>query len=276
MLLLSQLTFQKFMNKEIPIDAVTSFYDETLAKRLADFMHNNERGAKAVEFACRQVYEEGCMNIADLGCGVGWSSVELIRAVPTAKVTAFDLSPQSIDAASKLFHNRQGLEFLCADLTAPQWSQTYAGCFDAIVLLDVYEHIPAQSRTDFHNALGGILASEGIIVITCPTTAHQRWLRKENPEGLQPIDEDVDVAVLHQLAQQVGGELECFCPVSIWHHHDYFHALIKRGGKFRPKSVAYRHHEMPIRDREKIVRSAGYRQIPAVTLAGRIAQKLSS
>ena len=55
---------------------------------------------------------------------------------------------------------------------------------------------------------------------------HQNYLRSFKPEKLQPIDEDVDVRVLQQFADAVGGEVVYFTYKSIWSKDDYLYAVI--------------------------------------------------
>ena len=102
------------------------------------------------------------------------------------------------------------------------------GEWDAIVLPDVYEHIPRDDRDALHARLARLLAPAGRLVITVPTPAAQRDLVAEGGE-LQVVDEDVTLDDLRRLADDVGGVLAYYCSVHVWKTHDYVHAVVERG-----------------------------------------------
>ena len=166
----------------------------------------------------------------DLGCGIGWSAHELARHHPEARILGIDLSEVLVRTATQLFGGGR-IQFRQQDLT--EANALGGETFDNIVMLDVYEHIPAAERPDFHRSLAQALRPDGgRLILSCPTVHHQNYLRTHNPAGLQPVDEDLGAAEITALARDLGGEVIFFAYRQIWRRGDYFHAVIERN--FRP------------------------------------------
>lgn len=207
---------------------VVEFYDGFATRLLSDFALGNRRAESAIRFACDQLEQFRRGAILDLGFGIGWSSVEFAMALPDAGVLGVDLSPRLAELATRMFGDRGNLDFKCQDLTDEAWSESCAGRYDACVMLDVYEHVPRTARGGFHQALATILSDDAILILACPTTLHQQFLRDCKPEGLQPVDEDVTFDDLTALAKDLGGTVTHLEHKSLWATHDYFHATISR------------------------------------------------
>ncbi|MFA5258421.1 MAG: class I SAM-dependent methyltransferase, partial [Opitutales bacterium] len=192
------------------------FYDQFAIKLARDMLSGNARMEKAIIFACSLLQGHFRKSVLDLGCGIGWSSFEFSRAVPEAQVQGLDLSPTLISVARMMFPGSDKLQFESGDLTEASWQQGRAGKYDACMMLDVYEHIPAAFRPVFHASLASVLSPDAVIGLSCPTTLHQDYLRKFQPEGLQPVDEDISLEVIQTLAAQTSSEVVYFEYVSIW------------------------------------------------------------
>lgn len=202
-----------------------AFYDDATGRLLADAVYGNPRADAAIAYALAAVPPQA-RRILDLGCGVGWSSQRLRQQFVDAEVLGIDVSPRAIAVAARLFA-RPGLRFAVGDITA--WPLA-SPPFDAIVMLDVYEHIPRAERPRLHDTLRRLLAPGGRLILACPTPAHQRYLREQHPAGLQPVDEDVTRADLERLAQNLGGALVEYNERAIWHPGDYLHATVVAAG----------------------------------------------
>ena len=166
-----------------------------------------------------------------------------------------------IQIAQKLFDAYE-LEFASHDITT--WADFLGPRFDAIVLLDVYEHIPPKLRARVNAILGKALSFDGAVILTYPSLHHQSYLRTYRPEGLQPIDEEVTLEAIRQLARDVDGRVVSDEHVDIWKSRDYVHVVIMRGPetpargkkakvsmeplKFRAHRVASRLGLRPTRD----------------------------
>ena len=178
------------------------FYNNFDKKLIDDYVLGNKRIESAIINLCSFI-PLSSKNILDVGCGLGWSSYEFSKHLKNSQVLGIDLSNVLVKTASKLFRN-SNLSFEVFDVTKdlPEMK------FDAIVMIDVYEHIPIDNRQNFHKSLKKLLNEQGRLILACPSKYHQLWLKKNKPEGLQPVDEDVDNKVITEIAKDIGGATE--------------------------------------------------------------------
>ncbi len=216
----------------VDMHSVEAFYDDFVRKLLTDYAHGNPRIEAAIGHVLRSLAPD-TKAVLDVGCGLGWTSTEISAHLPSASVTGIDLSGGNIETAAKLFVD-ESVGFKVVDVTDPTWVPDAS--FDAIVMCDVYEHIPDSSRAPFNAALSRILADDGVVVLTFPSESHQQHLHDHDPGGLQPIDEVITPATLVDLAKTLGGSLESFDRVTIWRPDDYVHAVVRCGP--RPQATA--------------------------------------
>ncbi|GAB5564464.1 MAG: hypothetical protein Wins2KO_15270 [Winogradskyella sp.] len=203
-----------------------NFYNEFDEKLIKDYIFGNKRLENAI-INLKTFIPQKAKSILDIGCGIGWSSYEFSLEFDKAKVEGIDLSPVLIDKASKIFTN-SNLEFKVFDVTTQIPEKKY----DAVVMIDVYEHIPKEKRITFHKALKNILNTSSRLILACPSKYHQDWLRQNDPNGLQPVDEDVDYADISKLATEIGGEVVFFEYQNIWRSLDYFYSVIEISPKY--------------------------------------------
>lgn len=215
-------------NKSRDKESVRRFYDDFSKKLMADYVHGNPRAEAAIKHALQWIPAD-TQRILDVGCGIGWSSWEIKRHCPEAEVIGIDLSPKMIEIARSLFQTPK-LSYLTHDIISGEGIP--GDVFDSIVMLDVYEHIPKELRDGVHRALNKILAADGQLVLTCPSLLHQQFLRDHQPDGLQPVDEDVTVDELSKLSQDIGGQVVYFNHATVWHSNDYIHAVVQRNPEF--------------------------------------------
>lgn len=203
------------------------FYNQFDKKLINDYVLGNKRIVSAIK-SLGQFIPIDSKNILDIGCGLGWSSHEFAKSFPNSQVLAVDLSPVLIDTASKLFGGQENLTFESYDLTQGLPTDVY----DAIVMIDVYEHIPAEERIVFHKSLKRILSSNARLIMACPSKYHQDYLKNNNPAGLQPVDEDVDFETIQSIAKDISGEVIFFEYQSIWRNYDYLYTIIEINPKY--------------------------------------------
>lgn len=150
---------------------------------------------------------------------------------PSAEVVGLDVSPELLRVAETLFGSPQ-LRFV----EGPLVPGLVPGPFDLLVLLDVYEHIAPDDRLGLglHSALAELMGDEARVVLSAPTPRHLQWLRENHPDEIQPIDEDITVEVLLDLASDTGTELCSYEEVGVWHDGDYLHAALRRPAGWAP------------------------------------------
>jgi glycosyltransferase involved in cell wall biosynthesis len=225
----------------------SAFYDGWIGRFLADYVYGNPRTEAAIRHAVAYIPRRA-KRILDVGCGIGWSTWEIHRSFPHAFVLGIDLSKRAITTAKGLFHD-SNVVFHVGDVS--QLEQIKDEAFDAIVLADVYEHIPKNRRTQVHAVLRASVADGGRVILTFPSVVHQDFLRRHMPNELQPVDEDVTIEDVRELADALGGQIVTYGNVSIWRAHDYVHAAIAlpRGGRFHPivPSTSFKHEGSRVR-----------------------------
>jgi glycosyltransferase involved in cell wall biosynthesis len=221
---------------------VTAFYDDFVTKLLKNYIYGNPRVEAAIAHTLRSL-PENPRRILDLGCGIGWSTWEIKRNYPDAFVLGIDLSPNLIAMAQRLFKS-PNLEFTVRDLTEP--GAIFDEAFDAIVMLDTYEHISRKDRATVHQFLNKTLTSQGVFIASCPSILHQNYLRTSEPEGLQPVDEDITLEEVAQLSRDLNGTVIYFNNVTIWRTRDYIHFTIARDRPFEFQNQSAQNIPLPL------------------------------
>lgn len=211
------------------MEVAEKYYNKFSADLTSDYVEGNPRTEAAIQHILNWI-PLNVTTLLDVGCGIGWTSFEVAKNISSAEVFGVDLSPESIKIAQKLF-KRNNLHYEKRDITVQKFE--YGKKFDAVFLVDVYEHIPAEFRPFFHKSINEILKDGGRLILTCPSILQQKWIKQHKPEGLQPVDEEIGMAELHSFAQDVEGEVIFFSYKQIWDTNDYFHAVIEKNPKFK-------------------------------------------
>ena len=220
------------------------FYNKFYPKLIRDYVYGNTRFEAAISFALQWI-PNNAKRVIDIGCGIGWSTWEIKRYNIKAFVRGIDLSEKMILTAQSLFE-ASNLIFTVQDIT--QNTDILLPQYDALVLLDVYEHIPKEKRGYMNLVFNKLLKPNGFIIMSCPSVQHQEYLRNYNPGGLQPVDEDVTEKDIAKIAHDLHGEVVLFEYKSIWNDNDYFHSVIRRGDKILQKNKM---HSISLESKDK-------------------------
>ena len=233
---------------------IKSFYSNFSKKLIFDYVYGNPRSEAAICHAIKWI-PTNSKKILDVGCGIGWSTWEIKRFHPESLIFGIDISEGMINIAKKLFKDRN-ITFEVLDIIEFNYRKEFQ--YECIVMLDIYEHIQKENRYKLYSILAKILKPGGFLILSFPNEIHQNFLRRYHPEGLQPIDEDVTLADINELANELNGDVLLFKTLNIWNAKDYVHVVVKRGGstnKFEPETPPCRFQKV-IRVEKKALRSS--------------------
>lgn len=188
---------------------------------LRDFLALNRRQV-AIQNLCNR-YIPIDAQILEIGCGVGILSKYLQRRA--RKVVSVDISDVNVSIA-RAFAGSPINDFLNVDVTKNTTDLETYGKFEAILLADVLEHIPPQKHVLLFQSIEGLLAKNGIVIITVPSPQYQEYLKRYSPETLQIIDESITLA---DVLSVTTLDLHYFSYVDIWGANQYLHIVLQKG-----------------------------------------------
>lgn len=110
------------------------------------------------------------LRILDVGCGAGLASEWLARRY--AAVTGLDAAGAALDAA-RLHASASGVAVDYREGTPEGLEE---GGFDAVIALEVIEHVPAAERPAFCAALARLVRPGGLVVLSTLNRTRRSWL----------------------------------------------------------------------------------------------------
>lgn len=207
---------------------IARFYDGFLERLLHDFAVGNPRVLRGIRLAIEYLPFHA-ERILDIGCGIGWSTLELSRHFPHAEILGIDISSNLIRAADKLF-DRPQVNFMVGDVSKENWSEGLGrGGWDAAVMIDVFEHLPITARLEFCHKLSYLLLDGGYLILAYPSPAHLAWDGLHAPDLLQPEDHPIGLNDLQMVVNVIGGVIVHHSYISVWDKYDYVHTVIRKG-----------------------------------------------
>lgn len=205
---------------------VEAYYDEHITGKLEGFYNGNPRAEMGWKTLTSNLLSAP-KTILEIGCGIGDFCYKMHTYWPEAVITGLDISPKSIEVANRLFSNNH-LRFVAGILD----EKVFAGQkFDLIVLMDVYEHISNEIRPSFDKVLADLLSEQGTVFLTFPTPRHLDYLKKNVPDEIQPVDEDINIHTISALANTTATDVILYQEMEIWCRGDYTHAFLRKPEK---------------------------------------------
>lgn len=131
--------------------------------------------------------------VADVGCGPGYFTRRLARAVPQGVVFAIDVEPRQLDRLNEHL-TREGLANVVPVLAPPADPRLPPRLFDLVFVVDTYHHLPDRVR--YLERLRDALRPGGRIVIV-------DYHKRELPVG-PPPDHKLDREVVLEEASRAG------------------------------------------------------------------------
>lgn len=99
--------------------------------------------------------------IIDVGCGMGFALLG-VKSLGYTQVSGIDCDQGQVSSCQS-----KGLDVkLCSDTV--EFLRERPSTFDAILCMDVIEHVPPAQQLDFVQALAGALAADGRLICTVP------------------------------------------------------------------------------------------------------------
>lgn len=230
-------------------------YDSAANRNLTDYVYGNSGVDAAIKHALRSI-PASAQTILDICCGIGSSSWEIRRHFPASSILAVDPSPKRIEFARLLFPSARidfkALDFLNdgADLFS----------FDAIVMLDGYEHLGQDARSRLHRFIRERLKPGGSWILSCRAADHHDNLRKDDPGEFQRIDASISEGDLQKAASQIGGTLTSLENKLLRRTANRLHVIIQREGSLGlPGSTLKPRLEAADKRSQRVQQQAGIR-----------------
>lgn len=194
---------------------ITAYYDAFLPHLARDHVRENKRLNRA-KVKLGTLIKPGD-TVLDLGCGTGLTSKFMAQL--GAKVTAVDISPKLIEFA-KANSAHENVEYFVADITdcgnlkreEKAWQRlpkyiSYNEVFDGIVLVDVFEHIPAQDIPKLTVTISQHSNSSTWLFLNIPDERYQRAAKERIPERLQIEDNGYSIGEIQELFRGIDFEV---------------------------------------------------------------------
>lgn len=110
--------------------------------------------------------------------------------------------------------------------------------FDFITLLDVIEHIPIEEHLNLFKNVSQISTEKTLTLINIPNPDFINYLHKHNPEGLQVIDQAIELPLLAETLDKNNLEIIYFEKYSIWEKEDYHFLVVRKKREFQLKHLS--------------------------------------
>lgn len=164
-------------------------------------------------------------NILEVGCSNGALSGLLCSKNTKGHFLGVDISPNSIDIAKNRLKKYPNANFDVSDMS----DFSYHVKFDTIVFPDVLEHIPEENHKNVFDNIARVCKDDSKIFINIPSPELNNYLRREEPEQLQIIDQELDLGKLISNIQSIGFVLDSFERHSIFRDEkDYIMMWFRR------------------------------------------------
>jgi protein-L-isoaspartate O-methyltransferase len=198
---------------------VREFYDEFSGRVLIrDFRYVNLRH-EVVKSLCQRFIAPGSA-VLEVGCGAGIITKSLGRTA--SRVLAIDISPKNIELARE-FASSSNTRFEVVDIVERGRDLGKHGPFDVILAAAVIEHIPKANYGGLFSTLEGLLSGSGRVILTFPSPEIQEYMRTEQPDDVQVIDESIE---LTDLLSVTSLKPLYFAYCDIFGKNDYVHVVL--------------------------------------------------
>ena len=218
-------------------EEIKDFYEKFAQNLIRDKINPNPRHQKIIGYLKKVFQKYNFKNALEIGCGIGIISEFISKSVPD--VTGIDISGENIKFAKATVKK---VDFHCSDfLEFPVKAK-----FDVITLFDVLEHLPKETHQNVFKRITEISNPTTILIMTIPDPYYLSYVRKNNPEKLQVVDESIYLDVLVSIFNENKLEVLKFEKYGIDYENQYNFYLLG----YRKEQYIL---EMPFTDNKNIV-----------------------
>lgn len=207
---------------------VKEFYDNFTASRMLQYkLYGNPRIDRAVELISRYVKPDS--QILDIGCGIGIVPEKIAPKLDKGNILACDLGENNINYARQTIDSNK-IEFFNVDIVENFEAivNKLTGKVDLVTMVDTIEHLPPDSYDGVFRNFSQITKENGKLILTYPSPEYQVYLRENEPEELQIIDEIIEIKDFLPLALKYGFDLEYFTYINVWKSNQYIHCVFSK------------------------------------------------
>jgi len=176
-------------------DEIIEFYNNRLSRSMGQHSIHNGRINKVRHMLNSIIHP--WMSVLDVGCGIGVTAKHM--ADIGAEVVAVDIAPKLIDHAKEHFGARE-ITYIACDILDFKTDQE----FDAIVFVDIIEHIKPENLSLIIANLANNTHSDTLIYISIPDANFINFMIKHYKDKLQIIDEPYSVEFITSLFSRFG------------------------------------------------------------------------
>ncbi|MDW3194042.1 MAG: class I SAM-dependent methyltransferase [Cytophagales bacterium] len=200
---------------------VSEFYDD-----YSNFQHS--RGINHRHLSIQRWLEffglKGSDQVLEIGCGIGTQTELVLRYLTTGSITGIDISEKSIELAKQRLAKYNNQELIAGDVVQLDIQKKY----DIILMPDVLEHIPIEQHARLFSKLELLLKQDGLLIIHIPDPDSLKWIRKNQPETLQIIDQPIELGELLGNLKHTSFKIEYLHSYSIYSTDPDYQLIVMR------------------------------------------------
>jgi 2-polyprenyl-3-methyl-5-hydroxy-6-metoxy-1,4-benzoquinol methylase len=174
--------------------------------------------------------------VLEIGCGLGMLTNFISKALPQGHITGVDISPESIEYASKKYGSRNA-SFEVNDMTNFRSDMK----FDFVVFPDVLEHIPIEAHHAIFKTIRTLVKNNSVVLVHIPHPIALEYMHIHHKSELQIIDQPLHTNQFLKAVYQNDFFLFSLKTYSIFYEEpDYQCMLIKPNESYKSMKLKSR------------------------------------
>ncbi len=173
-------------------------------------------------------------HVLELGCGIGVMTSLVAKVNRQGRVVAVDISSASISEAKRCLPDAPHVELVVGDVVDVAVS---GGPFNLVTLFDVMEHVPVERHTALFRNVAHFMSPDSLLLVNIPNPAYLDYLRQNEPETLQVVDQSLPGDQITACAYSSGLRLRFFFTYSLWREDDYQIIAFEKDAPFEDRDI---------------------------------------